>query len=303
MILQSNWPKLLLPGLKARFDLQMKEHPDLVGELFNVETSKMATETTQGLGELGMPEEWTGSTHYETFKPGYNPTYTHKKYSLGIEIQKELLMFDQYGEIRKRVDRLGRSARYHRQYKGAELFNHGWDADNYAGIDGCPLISASHPTSPTDATTWSNSGTYELNADNVEACRNLMVAWKDDKGKLLVVEPDTLLVPPGQREAALVIAGTDGKPDVADHNINIWHGKLRVIEWKFLTTAYGLPDANCWFLLDSERAKEYLRWFDVRKHDFDDNVEWDSEVARYRVIEMFSRGYDHPSFIFGNNPA
>ena len=305
MQLPNNWPQLMLPGLKARFQLNLKEHPDVVARLFNIQPSSRLSEKTHGIGNLGLLQPWTGSTHYEDFRAGYTPEYNNDasvaKESLGVTIEKELPMFDQYNEIKARISNLAESAAYTRQYHGALLFCRAFDGGYVMpGGDGKPLCSTAHPTSPDNATTWSNANTnLDLTADNLEAIRTAMMGWTDDKGKLLLVNPDTLLVPPALREAALVIAGSDGKPDIADNNINIWKGKITVIEWQLLTTAYGLPAAKTFFVMDSKRRKRFLRWFDVRKNEFDDYVEFDSEVAKYRVISHASRGWDHPSFVYG----
>lgn len=302
MQIPDNWPQLMLPGLKARFMLNLKEHPDVVSQLYKVERSTKLVEKTHGIGNLGLMQPWTGSTHYSDFRAGYTPEYNNDaavaKYSLGIEIEKELLIFDQYNEIRDRVSLLAESAAYSRQYWGALLFNKCVSGDQL-GPDSQPLASTAHPISPDNATTWSNlDTTCELTADNLEAIRTAMMSWTDDAGKLLMVNPDTLLVPPCLREAALVIAGTEGKPDITDHNINVWKGKVTVIEWQLLTTAYGLPTAKTFFVMDSARRKRFLRWFDVRKDEFDNHIEFDSEVAKYRVISHGSRGWDHASFVY-----
>ena len=301
MLLQKNWPELLWPGLKAIYNEQIGKHPDVVSRLFNVQTSSKYKEKLHGTGNLGLMTPWAGRTSYEDFKAGYTPEFEHKMYDKGIEIERNLVKFDQYDEIKSRVEELADTAAYTRQYYGAMVFNHATDGgDEYLGIDGQPLCSASHPVSPTDATTWRNlRTTRDLTPANLEDTRTEMMTWTDDKGKYLVMKPDTILVGPGGRERALVIAGSEGKPDVADNDINIWKGKITVIEWQLLTTAHGLPAADFWFLIDSTRQRRDFVWFDVFKNEFDDNIDWDTLVARYRVISMFSRGWRSPRSIFG----
>lgn len=305
MLVPNNWPELMLPGLKARFQLNMKRHPDVVSRLFNVQKSTKLVEKGHGVGNLGVLQPWTGSTHYEDFRAGYIPEFDNDaavaKESLGIQIEKELLLFDQYNEIKARIDNLSESAAYSRQLHGAQVFCRAFTgAYTMDGGDGKSLCATDHPLSPDVATTWINANTnLDLDSDNLETIRTAMMGWTDDKGKLLVVNPDTLLVGPSLREAALVIAGSEGKPDIADNNINIWKGKITVIEWQLLQTVNGLPAAKSWFVLDSTRLKRYLMWFDVRKNEFDDYIEFDSEVAKYRVIAHCSRGWLHPSFVYG----
>lgn len=297
MMISDNWDELMLPGLRTIFNQQIKKSKDFVGELFTVEKSTKQAEYNQGIGSLGMMDEWGASNNqvsYEDVNKGYKATYLHKKYSKGLTLERELVEDDQYGEIKKRVRLLTQSVYFTRQYYGALLFNEAFNA-TYAGPDAVALCSASHPYSPSDATVQSNAGTGALNATNLEAARTAMMGWKDDKGNLLVVEPDTLIVPPALRKAALVIADSNGEPDVSDNNINIWKGSVDVIEFKFLTSS------TAWFLADRQRMKAFLHWYDRRIAKLEmDKENFNSEVGAYKVVSRFSRGFDDWSFIYGS---
>lgn len=299
-MIAENWAELLLPGLRKIFDKHIKKMKDFVPTLYNVESSNKAQEFTLGVGSLGMMEEWNASGRqvaYEDPQKGFKATYTHKKYSKGIMIEKELVEDDLYSEIKKKANLLARSVNYTRQYYAAYPFNHAFDPD-YKGPDGVPLCSDSHPFAPGSTDTWSNVGNFELNADNVEKVRNLMMAWTDDKGNLLGINPDTLIVPPALRKAALVIADSDKEPDTNFNNVNIWRGALNVIEFPFLT------DHNAWFMVDMERMKTFLRWFDRKKAQIEGpEYDFDTDVAKYKVEARFSFGWDDASFIFGCKPA
>jgi len=303
MQISSNWAELLLPGLRKIYDKQMDKKKDYIPVLFNVDTSNSAQEFTLGVGAMGLMQEWNsagGQVYYEDYAKGYKTTYTHKKYGLGLQIEKELLEDDKYSEIKKRVRALADSVWNTRQYYAADYFNNAFNA-TYAGADTYALCSASHTKSPTDTTTWSNYSTaYELDADNVETVRNAMLAWTDDKGNYLQIDTDNLalLVPPGLRKAALVIADSGGEPDTADNNVNIWKGAIKVIEWTRLT------DSNAWFMIDLTRAKKLLNWFDRKKAAIEGpDVDFDTEAAKYKVTSRFSFGHDDPSFIYGCNPS
>lgn len=300
MMISDNWDELMLPGLRTIFNQQIKKSKDFVGELFTVEKSTKQAEFNQGIGSLGMMDEWGASNNqvsYEDVNKGYKATYLHKKYSKGLTLERELVEDDQYGEIKKRVRLLTQSVYFTRQYYGALLFNEAFNA-TYAGPDAVALCSASHPYSPSDATVQSNAGTGALNATNLETARTAMMGWKDDKGNLLVIEPDTLIVPPALRKAALVIADSNGEPDVSDNNINIWKGSVDVIEFKFLTSS------TAWFLADRQRMKAFLHWYDRRIAKLEmDKENFNSEVGAYKVVNRFSRGFDDWSFIYGSTGA
>ncbi len=121
-----------------------------------------------------------------------------------------------------------------------------------------------------------------------------MKEWTDDKGNLMAINPDTLIVPSALRKAALVIADSDKEPDTADNNVNIWRGSLNVIEWDFLT------NPKAWFMVDMERMKNFLNWYDRRIAKLEiDKQNFDTEVGKYKVVNRFSFGWDDPSFVFG----
>ena len=297
MMLSDNWQELMLPILRRIFDKHKKKMKDYLPVIFNVETSTKALEQHLGVGSLGLMTPWDESGRqvaYEDIHKGYLATYRHRKYSKGLEVERELPEDDQFGEIKKRVKTLVRTVYYTRQFYAASVFNNAF-SNAFAGPDGVALCSANHPFSPENAATYSNANTaLQLNADNVENVRNLMVNWRDDKGNLLAITPDTLIVPSNLRKPAMVIADTDKEPDTADNNVNIWHGSLDVIEWPYLT------NPNAWFMVDRERMKDYLNWFDRRVAKLQqDRENFDTEVGRYKVVNRFSYGWDEPTFLYG----
>jgi phage major head subunit gpT-like protein len=235
MMISDNWGELLLPGLRKIYDKHMGKLKDYVPALFNVEGSGKAQEFTTGTGSLGLMEEWNNSGRqvaYEDIHKGFKATYTHKKFSKGLLIERELLEDDLYAEIKKRARKLADSVYYTRQYYAASVFNNAFSA-SHNGPDNKPLCATNHPLGPASSGTWSNTGSgsdWALNADNVEKARNKMMEWTDDKGNLLAINPDTLIVPPALRKAALVISDSDKEPDSIENNVNIWKGSVNVIK-------------------------------------------------------------------------
>lgn len=299
MILSDNWAELLLPGLRTIFSKHLKPMPDYLTQIYNVENSSKAQEFNLGIGELGTMTDWETSGRridYEDFNKGFKATYTHKKYSKGVTIEREMLEDDLYSEIKKRVRKLSTVVYYTTQTHAASVFN---NAANGAilGPDGLPLCSPNHPVSPGSSTVMSNVGNLELTADNVEATRTAMKSWKDDKGNLIMIEPNCLIVPTALRKKATIIAETKEEPEQSDYGVNVWYGNLRVIEWPFLT------DPNAWFLVDDVRMKLFLNWYWRRKPNFGDTIDFDTETAKYAVIGRWSYGWDDWSWVYMNNPS
>jgi hypothetical protein len=294
MMISDNWGDFLLPILRRIFDKHLKPMKDFLPVLYNVENSKKAQEFTHGVGSMGLMDEWEASgrqVSYETVHPGFKATYTHMKFSKGLPIERELLDDALYPEVKKQVRKLADSKYYTYQYHVFRPFN---ECLSFIGPDKVPLASTEHPLGPYNSTTWSNYGTgLTLNATNVELVRNRMKEWKDDKGNLLLINPDTLLVPKSLRKPALVVADTDKEPDTAENNVNIWKGSVNVIEGDFLT------NSNMWFFIDMNRMKQFLTWFNRRIPVLQQDKEnFDTEVSRYKLVGRWSYGFDDPSFVY-----
>lgn len=294
MQIKENWGELLLPGLKTIFDLHTKSMPDYLGQLFNVQSTDKYQEFALGIGSLGLMEEWNGTVAYEDFNKGYKKTYTQKKFSKGMQIDEEMVRYDQYNAIKKRTKALATSAHYTRQIQGASVFNNAFAA-GYTGADGVVLCGA-HPYSPSDATTQSNAGSTALSLTAVDATYVAMTNFTDDKGNMIAINPDTLIVPPSLRKTALEIVGSDKDVETpASNKINVYKGDLKVIVLPFLT------DTNNWFMADSNLMNQFLNWYDSRKPDFSDTVDFDTEVAKYKVVGSWDFGFDHWNFVYGHS--
>lgn len=300
MAVQSaSWQELLEPGLREIFNKHMEKKKDYVGLLYNVQGSKKSAEHILGTGNIGTMENWeeTGnSVAYEAINKGFKTTFEIEKFSKGIQIERELHDDDQYGEIGARVKGLADATWYTRQVHGAAVFNQAFNA-SYAGADGAALCSFSHPLAPGSVSTFSNFSALALTDDNLETVRTNMKGWTDDKGNLLAVNPDTIIVPPALRKQALVIVDSDAKADTELNNINVYKGTMKVIEWDFLT------DSNAWFVADSSRMDRFLRWFDRRKPVPEMERTFDTEVLKYKVVGRWAKGWTDPTFIYGCNPS
>jgi phage major head subunit gpT-like protein len=87
-----------------------------------------------------------------------------------------------------------------------------------AGADGVGLCSTAHPYGPNNtSSTQANEGTLALTSDNLVATKNAMRSFTDDKGELIAVHPDLLLVPPELEETAIKIVSGDLDPDSANN--------------------------------------------------------------------------------------
>jgi len=295
--ISEQWAELLEPGLRTIFDITRDglAATSRIPVLFNVTGSNKAQEHDLGMGGMSDWNEYKGAIEYDNLEQGFKTTYTHVEYSKGFAIERKLVADDQYNIINGRPRALAISAMRSREKDAANIFNNAFSS-SYVGGDSVALCGA-HPYSPGNATTQSNTGTTALSYDAVIATRKLMRAFGDDRGELVSIMPDTLLVPPELENTAWEILESINKPGTANNDGNyVRSTSTQLVVWDYLT------DANNWFMLDSTLAKLYLNWFDREALEFAMDPTSDFNlVARYRGYMRYSLGWSDWRWVYGHN--
>lgn len=305
---------VLEPVFRELYTLAMKDKKDYIPMMYSVEDSTKDTESVDGAGGEGLMEDWGQSSNqvfYDDINELWQKTFKMKKFSIGRQIDRDFVDDLKLTDIRNKIIGTADAVYKTRQYQAVETFKNAFLTTtgldyrgrtyNAAGPDAVALCSTSHPYSPTDSVdVQSNKGTSALSIDAWDATSVLMQQWVDDRGNLMAVMPDTLIVAPYNRRKAFQIAGIPGKgqgyePDSADHNINIYQGDVTVIVNPFL------PNKFDWFAVDSTRMKMFHKWFERRKPENGSITDFDTETLKYKVIGRWRQGFSNYSWIFGNN--
>lgn len=308
------WDSRVLEAVFSElYSTAMKDKKDYLPLLFSIEGSQKDTESVDGAGGEGLMEEWGqsgNSVFYEDIDELWPKTFKHRKFSAGRVIDRDLIDDLKLSEIKNRITGLADAVYKTRQMQGAEVFNNAFAASgtdfrgrtaSFVGPDGKALCASDHPYSPTDTTdVQSNSGTSPLSYDAWDSTVTSMQEWVDDKGNLMAVMPDTLIVAPYNRAKALQIAGLPSNeakniPGTADNTINIYNGEITVIVNPFFKNRYA------WFAADSARLKQFNKWYDRRKVENGQMTDFDTEIAKYKAIGRWSYGFSNYSFLFGHN--
>jgi phage major head subunit gpT-like protein len=297
MAISEQWAELLSPGLYEVFRMQVDElaAESRIPNLFRQEGSGRASEAFLGAGGLSDWTEYEGAIEYDDMEESFKSTFTHKEYVKGFKVERKLVDDDQYGIIKTRPAELAISAMRTREKHAAGVFNNAFAS--VTGADSVYLCSASHPYSPSNAAVQGNLGTTALSYNAVIDTRKLMREFADDRGELMVVNPDTLLVPPELEDEAWTIVNTMNKPGTGDNDGNFVKSKVRnVITWDYLT------DANNWFMLDLRLAKQFLIWLDRVALEFALDPTSDFRLeARYRGYMRYSYGWSDWRWVYGHN--
>jgi len=306
-ITSGNFPDLLEPGLKAIFDTAVSRPRPMVEELFGMEASTKRQEHYLGMGATGLVPVFDGTVNYEDFDSYYKTSIMNYELAQGMVVERALVDDEMYGEINRRAVRLGGSFDRTIESDAADVFINAFTdggtnrlGASTNGADGVALLSAAHPYSPAQSgTTQSNEGTLTLNVANVDTTRQNMLNFTDDKGELLGVEADTILVPTELERTARQIFGRGAiwEPGSAQFDRNMFEGAMRIVVWNRLT------DANAWFLIDSMLMKQHLHWQWRIRPEFAQADDFDGIKAKYRGYMRYGIGWDYWAFIFGQNPS
>lgn len=310
------WDKdVLEPVFRELYTREMKDRPDFIPKLYDVQGSNKDTESIEMIGGEGLMEQWKMSNNqvfYDDVNELWQKYFQHEKFSLGREIDRDFVDDLKLTAIRDRIRSMADAVYKTRQYQAVELYNNAFTTSgvnfrgrsyNSALPDGKALCANDHPYSPTNSTdVQSNYGTDELSIDSWDETAVKMQEWVDDRGNLMAVMPDTLLVAPYNARRAFQIAGIPGKgegyePDAGNFNVNMYEGQIKVIINPYL------KNRKAWFAIDSKRMMNACKWFDRRKPENGTITDFDTEVAKFKVVGRWSKGAIDWSFVFGHNPV
>jgi hypothetical protein len=293
-ITRENWAELegVIDELK---DSYWKNKRDYRSELFNVQKSNKSQENHLGKGAMSQMVAWAGTVNYDTFQKGYEQNYRHAKYSQGLTFEEEIFRFKEFQRIRQDTSGLLYAVDKTLQSHGAAVFNSAFDA-TVKGPDNVSLCNASHHIVDGDDA-QSNTDTLEMTVDNVDTVMQRMSAFKDNKGDIMEVVPNLILCGEYWRKTAKQICGSDKEPFTGDNQINVFKDDLTHLVWPRIT-------GKKWFMINTELMKMYLNWYEARDpKKIDRDGDFDTEVAKFKSVGMWSKGWDEFFWIYGNNPA
>ena len=304
---REHFGKLLEPGLRQIFYETYDHIPSMLPELYNVQTTENPYEEDVSIGTLGEFPDFQGSVEYDRPFQGYNKIYEFPEMAKGFRIERKLYDDDRYNIINKRPVGLALSATRRREKDAAALFNNAFDT-NHTGPDGKCLCATDHPSKAYADTNGSegieersNVTTNALTHANLQVAKNAMRGYRDDRGELISVVPDTLLVPVALEEKAWELIASDKKVDTAENNPNIHSGRYRLIVWDYLN---GNDESDSpWFLIDSRYSSMFLNWFDRIPLEFAMEEEFDTLVAKFRAYMRYESGWSDWVWIHGNDPS
>lgn len=281
-----------LPVLENLVMEKYQSYPDMIPQVFNVESSDRWGEQSTGITGFGLVPQKAENAPiaYDDFYQAYDKTYIHSTYSMGFRVSKEFIDDEKWGVIRKAAQSLGRSMFNTRQISAASVFNGGF-ADT--GPDGQPLFSASHPLIGGGVASNTLSVPADFSVLSLRQALNNMEDTVDDRGLLLNIKPKFLLIPNELKWDAEEILKSSLKPDTAENAINAFQMVgLEYMVWNYLT------DPDAWFLV-GEKGDHSIKWYERESVNVDSDVDWEASASKTKIRNRFSYGYDEFRGVFG----
>jgi phage major head subunit gpT-like protein len=238
---KSDMPNLLEDGLKTVFFEALDAAAGDYERVATIVPSESDQETYAWLGAVPSMREFTD----ERLPLGlleHDYAIRNKTWESSIAIERAAIEDDKYGQIKLRIASLAREAKRHMDELVFTLLRNGFTTACY---DSQYFFDTDH--SEGESGTQSNKGTTALSAAALQAAITAMMKFKDDRGKLLGVLPDLLVVPPDLQWTAMELLESTYWPGETANATkvanNVLKGKLDLVVSPYLS------DTNDWFVL------------------------------------------------------
>lgn len=301
--------KELLPGLNAVFGIEYGEVADEHAPLFETENSDRAFEEEvlfTGFGTAPVKGEGA-AVSYDDASESYTSRYTHETIALGFAVTEEAMednLYDTFAKLRARG--LARAMANTKQVKAADVFNNGFNA-SFAGGDGQPFFSASHPTIG-DGNQSNLLSAADLSEASLETALISISKIKDDRGILIGAQAESLHIPSDLAFTADQIlnstlsttTATNSTTGVTNTNdINSIRNQGLVPGGFFVNRRF--TDTNAFFIKTDvpNGAKMFVRAPLQTKMEPD----FDTGNLRFKARERYSFGFSDWRGYFGNAGA
>ena len=287
---------LLEPGLREIYANTYYEEnlQSIRSILFRILDSSKAQEHDLEMGDIEDFAPLTGQVPYDDAGEGYKTNYVHQTFARGIKVQRELVDDDLYGIIAQMPEALGTAAFRKQETDAASVFNNATVA-NITGGDGVCLASSAHP-SAFGAANQSNLGTTALSPTELDTARINMVKYRNPRGHVMTVQPDTILVPVDLESYAYEIVQSRGKVDTSQNNRNFHLGRYKIVVWPNF-----LSSATHWGLMDSRLMKSFLKWYDRDVPQFYKDSDFDTFAAKFAGRMRYSYGWSNWRWLYYEN--
>ena len=292
----------MLPALRSIVDDGYKQNPPQFTKVFNVLTSSRSVEQfsqVSGVGRFQQLAEGEAVRRDQAVQ-GFKSSFVHSRWGLAVPVTVDVVEDDKWDLIGKMHRDLGWSCAETQELDAVSTFNNGFDT-SYAGPDGKPLFSASHPLYKAGGNQSNLLATpADLDLLPLEQMLTAFSLMKRPSGEFIHQVPKSLIIHPSNLWMAHALTKSTDDPSTANRSINPLRAAVDGIPepfpWRYLT------DEDAWYI-SAAPQQTGLVWF-WRKQPYtkaytDDDTEVGITAMRYKK----SHGWNDYIGVFGTPGA
>lgn len=300
VINSGSFAKALWPGVNAWYGKAYDEYPVEYTALFDKFSSRKAWEEDVGISSFGLAVQKTEGSpiSYDSERQAFISRYQHVVYALGFVITREMMDDDQYDVVgQRKAQGLAFSMRQTKEIIGANVYNRAFSG-SYLGGDGVSMISASHPNIAGGTQSNQIATAADLSEASLEQACIDIAGFTNDRGLLIAVRPESLVIPRQLMFEAKRILASDGRVGTDLNDLNAL--KTMGVVPKIVTNHY-LTDQDAWFIRTN--VKDGLKYFERDGDSFDMDNDFDTENAKFKARSRYSFGWTDWRGIYGSAGA
>jgi hypothetical protein len=223
-------------------------------------------------------------------------------FHLAFALTEEAIEDNLYDSLGKRyVKALAKSMANTKEVKGADVLNNAFSS-SFLGGDGKSLIASDHPLAGGGSAANRASTMADLNEASLEDAFIDISTFTDDRGLIISVQADKIIVPPQLVFVADRILNSQLRTGTADNDINAIRN-TGVMPGGYSVNHY-LTDPDAYFILTSvNSAGEGLKMFQRSPMETSMEPDFSTGNIRYKARERYSFGFSDWRGIFGSQGA
>ena len=293
--------KELEPGLNSLFGMNYDEYDREYEDIFVIEDSNRAFEEEVlivGFGSAPVKSEGQGVS-FDNASESFSSRYTHETVSLAFALTEEAIEDNLYDSLGKRyVKALAKSMANTKEVKGADVLNNAFSS-SFLGGDGKSLIASDHPLAGGGSAANRASTMADLNEASLEDAFIDISTFTDDRGLIISVQPDKLVVPPQLVFVADRILQSDLRSGTADNDVNAIKN-TGVLPGGYVVNHY-LNDPDAFFILTSvNEMGDGLKMFQRSPMETSMEPDFSTGNIRYKARERYSFGFSDWRGVYGS---
>ncbi|MBR4205878.1 MAG: hypothetical protein IKQ92_10405 [Clostridia bacterium] len=262
-------------------------------------------EKTTGMTSMDgfLPVGENGAYPVDGMQEGYEKTFEHMTWKNSFSISREMVEDSKIMDLKRQPQAFVTSYYRTREKFAAALLGAAirkQTSVTFCGkvfdtksADGVCLFSTAHPPK-VKGTNQSNLFADAFSNDALMAAEERMQNMTDDRGNVLDIAPDTILIPNqyALKKAVFAAIGADKDPATANNGFNYNFGRWNVIVWPYLNGNIT-SGTSPWVLMDSRYNKDYggALWFDRTGLEVKSLVDDGSDANVWHGYSRFIAGF------------